>query len=71
MEWLLIFRVRDTRAGYKQSLSVLEYVKRNHPDIITKTSIMVGWAETDEEIRKTMQGLFISMSPLLSLFSKK
>lgn len=50
MQW-----VRDPRAGYRQSLGVLEYVKKNHPDIITKTSLMVGWAETDEEIRKTMK----------------
>lgn len=33
--------VRDYRAGYKQSLSVLEHAKKVHPDLVTKTSLML------------------------------
>lgn len=50
-------RVRDRRAGYQQSLSVLKHVKTVNPNVLTKTSIMLGLGETDEEIRTTMQDL--------------
>ncbi|KAI8967516.1 hypothetical protein BDF20DRAFT_899683 [Mycotypha africana] len=42
--------VRDRRAGFRQSLSVLEHVKKVNPDMVTKTSIMLGCGETDEEV---------------------
>ncbi|MCL4341652.1 MAG: lipoyl synthase, partial [Candidatus Thermoplasmatota archaeon] len=35
--------VRDGRAGYDQSLGVLSGIRRDHPGIITKSSIMVGF----------------------------
>ena len=50
-------RVRDRRAGYTQSLQVLGHVKSVNPDVLTKTSIMLGLGETDDEIRRTMQDL--------------
>lgn len=46
--------VRDPRAGYWQTLNFLKYVKQKSPNVLTKTSIMVGLGETDEEIYKTM-----------------
>ena len=46
--------VRDPRAGYWQTFNFLKYVKEKSPNVITKTSIMVGLGETDEEIYKTM-----------------
>lgn len=49
--------VRDHRAGYKQSLRVLEHVKTNLPSIITKSSIMLGCGETDEEVLQTLKDL--------------
>ncbi len=49
--------VRDPRAGYQQSLEVLEYAKKQDPDQITKSSIMVGFDETREELRETMRDL--------------
>jgi lipoic acid synthetase len=42
--------VRDPRAGYEQTLKVLEFAKRTHPDVLTKTSLMLGLGETDDEI---------------------
>jgi lipoic acid synthetase len=50
-------RVRDYRAGYRQSISVLELVKQKTEKIITKTSIMLGLGETSEDIRQTMTDL--------------
>ncbi|MHC3437010.1 lipoyl synthase [Natrialbaceae archaeon A-gly3] len=49
----LQFPVRDRRAGYEQSLSVLEYVDRVS-DIYTKTSIMLGLGEYDHEVYRTL-----------------
>lgn len=46
--------VRDPRAGYEQTLDVLGHAARRPGDLITKTSLMVGLGETDEEILDTM-----------------
>ena len=43
-------RVRDPRAGYDQTLEVLSFAKLHSPEIITKTSLMFGLGETEEEI---------------------
>lgn len=50
-------RVRDPRAGYAQSLRVLEYVKERDNTRFTKSSIMLGLGETDEEVRQTLRDL--------------
>jgi len=50
-------RVRDPRANYKQSLRVLEYVKERDSSRYTKTSLMLGLGETDEEVRHTLRDL--------------
>lgn len=49
--------VRDPRAGYDQTLSVLKYIKSSMKGVITKSSIMVGLGETDEEVEETMMDL--------------
>ena len=49
--------VRDPRAGYRQSLSTLEHAKKAKPGLYTKTSIMLGLGETDEEVIQTMKDL--------------
>ena len=49
-------RVRDPRAGYDQSLGVLRHAKATGPEgLVTKTSIMLGLGESDEEIAQTMR----------------
>ena len=50
-------RVRDRRAGYEQSLNVLSHAKNVNPNVLTKTSIMLGLGETDDEIRTTLEDL--------------
>lgn len=49
--------VRDPRASYEQTLTVLEHAKRHRPDVVTKTSLMLGLGETDDEIEQTMNDL--------------
>ena len=46
--------VRDRRAGYRQTLDVLAFAKRHRPDVLTKTSLMLGLGETDDEIRRAL-----------------
>ena len=46
--------VRDPRASYWQSLSVLRNTKKLNPHIYTKSSIMVGLGETEEEVTQAM-----------------
>ncbi|XP_021356669.1 lipoyl synthase, mitochondrial-like [Mizuhopecten yessoensis] len=53
LQWL----VRDPRANYKQSLKVLEHVKTFKPDMVTKTSIMLGLGETDDQILRVLEDL--------------
>ncbi|CAM6127035.1 unnamed protein product [Calypogeia fissa] len=49
--------VRDPRAGYEQSMSVLKHAKGVKAGMVTKTSIMLGLGETDEEVKQTMLDL--------------
>lgn len=43
-------KVRDPRAGYHQTLDVLSYAKEYSPSVITKSSLMLGLGETEQEI---------------------
>jgi len=49
--------VRDPRAGYEQTLAVLEHAKRHRPAVLTKTSLMLGLGETEAELLETMDEL--------------
>jgi lipoic acid synthetase len=49
--------VRDPRASYEQTLAVLAHAKRHRPDVLTKTSLMLGLGERDHEILKAMDDL--------------
>lgn len=48
--------VRDRRAGFRQSLRVLKKAKETKEGLITKTSIMLGLGETEEQLRETLRG---------------
>ena len=50
----LTLRVRDPRAGYQQTLNVLEKAKKFNRNVLTKTSLMLGLGETRKEIERTM-----------------
>ena len=48
-------RVRDPRAGYEQSLRVLEWAKQ--AGVVTKSSILVGLGEEPWEVREALRDL--------------
>lgn len=50
-------KIRDRRANYEQSLEVLRNAKMLNHKIITKSSIMLGIGEKEEEVVKTMEDL--------------
>ena len=49
--------VRDPRAGYRKTLDVLAHAKRHRPDVLTKTSLMLGLGETDDEVFEAMEDM--------------
>eukprot|EP00595_Chromulina_sp_UTEXLB2642_P001885 CAMPEP_0196766540 /NCGR_PEP_ID=MMETSP1095-20130614/26122_1 /TAXON_ID=96789 ORGANISM="Chromulina nebulosa, Strain UTEXLB2642" /NCGR_SAMPLE_ID=MMETSP1095 /ASSEMBLY_ACC=CAM_ASM_000446 /LENGTH=123 /DNA_ID=CAMNT_0042129059 /DNA_START=205 /DNA_END=573 /DNA_ORIENTATION=+ len=46
--------VRDHRASYEQSLQALKHAKLFNPKLFTKTSLMLGLGETDDEVIQAM-----------------
>nr|CAD7601336.1 unnamed protein product [Timema genevievae] len=52
--------VRDRRARYRQSLTVLQNAKKFNSNLITKSSIMLGLGETDEQVYQTLTDLHSS-----------
>jgi len=59
--------VRDPRAGYAQTLGVLEHAKTYRPDVLTKTSLMLGLGETTDEVLATMDDLRARQVDVLTL----
>lgn len=49
--------VRDPRAGYEQTLDVLKFAKRYAPQVVSKTSLMLGLGETDAEIDEALDDM--------------
>ena len=59
--------VRDPRAGYEQTLRVLEHAKRHNPRVLTKSSLMLGLGETEEEIVQTLDDLRAASVDIVTL----
>ena len=59
--------VRDTRAGYQQTLDVLYESKKINKEVLTKTSLILGLGETDEEIEQAMDDLIDHKVDILTL----
>ena len=59
--------VRDPRAGYERTLAVLAHARRHRPAVLTKSSLMLGLGETDEEIGECMDDLRSARVDLLTL----
>ena len=49
--------VRDPRAGYRQTLDLLARVKRLAPGTFTKSSLMLGLGEAEDEVRAALRDL--------------
>lgn len=59
--------VRDPRASYTQTLAVLAHAKQHRPDVLTKTSLMLGLGETEAEIIACMDDLRAANVDILTL----
>ena len=59
--------VRDVRAGYEKSLEVLREVKRLNNKIKTKSSLMLGVGETQEEVMETICDLWKAGVDMLTI----
>jgi lipoyl synthase len=59
--------VRDPRAGYEQTIEVLRAAKAYRPEVLTKTSLMLGLGESEAEIRETLKDLRDAQVDLLTL----
>ncbi len=59
--------VRDPRAGYELTLDVLRFAKAHRPQVLTKSSLMLGLGETDAEIEATMRDLRQAKVDVLTL----
>jgi lipoic acid synthetase len=53
----LTSEVRDPRASYDQSLAVLEHVKKMNRQIFTKSSLMLGLGEREDDVLQTFHDL--------------
>lgn len=49
--------VRDGRAGYDQTLAVLARMRSEFPEVVTKSSVMVGLGESPAEVLEAMGDL--------------
>jgi len=59
--------VRDHRAGYEQSLAVLQHAKIVNPAVFTKTSLMVGLGESQDEVIEAMMDIKAAGVDVLTL----
>jgi lipoic acid synthetase len=68
----LQYRVRDPRAGYRQSISTLVHAKKygeaiGRSKVYTKTSIMLGLGETEAELKQAFADLRAADVDVLTL----
>ncbi|HAH32973.1 MAG TPA: lipoyl synthase [Elusimicrobia bacterium] len=54
-------------ADYKRSLGLLAHSKKFRPDILTKSGLMLGLGETDDQIETTLEDLLASGCDLLTI----
>ncbi|MFP4647306.1 MAG: lipoyl synthase [Candidatus Acetothermia bacterium] len=60
-------KVRDSRAGYRQSLEVLRALKTLDKNLFTKSSLMVGLGEEEPEILQAMKDLREAGAEILTI----
>jgi lipoic acid synthetase len=59
--------VRDPRAGYEQTLRVLAHAKQHGRSVLTKSSLMLGLGESEEEIEATLTDLRTAAVDIVTL----
>lgn len=52
-----LYKMARPGADYKHSLELIQAFKQRYPDVVTKSGLMVGIGETDEEILGVMRDL--------------
>ncbi|MCM8801512.1 MAG: lipoyl synthase [Candidatus Omnitrophica bacterium] len=62
-----LYKELRPQADYKLSLRVLQEVKMNSPSILTKSSLMLGLGETEEEVIQVMKDLRKAKVDILTL----
>jgi lipoic acid synthetase len=62
-----LYRKVRGRADYQRSLDLLAYVKRQAPDVLTKSGLMLGLGETTEEVLDTLADLRAAACDALTL----
>ncbi len=60
-------RVRDQRCDYALTLAVLATAKEIQPDVMTKSSIMLGLGESDREVDQVMDDLRVNSVDVMTL----
>ncbi len=63
----LTHTIRDRRSGYDQTMSILRAVKEMDPTRLTKSSILLGFGETTEEVLETMRDLRAAQVDMLAI----
>lgn len=59
--------VRDKKASFEQSINVLKNIKKLNSNIVTKSSMMLGFGETDEQILAALNELKDAKVDILTL----
>jgi len=62
----LYARVRP-EADYRRSIAVLRHIKHVNPDMVTKTGIMVGLGETEEQVFEVMDDILSAHCDILTI----
>jgi lipoic acid synthetase len=52
-----LYRKVRPQANYGQSLDVLEFAKKHRPEVLTKSGLMAGLGETEEEVQRVLDDL--------------
>jgi len=55
------------QANYRQSLDVLEFAKRHRPEVLTKSGLMAGLGETEEEVQRVLDDLHAAMAEVATI----
>jgi lipoyl synthase len=48
------------QADYLQSLRVLKFAKQHRPDVLTKSGLMVGLGESEEEVQELLRDVLMA-----------
>jgi lipoic acid synthetase len=62
-----LYPVVRPAADYQRSLALLKMVKEKHPDVATKSGLMVGLGETEDEVEAVMRDLRAAACDLLTI----